>query len=83
MAKKTTKRTPKVFLDANIVISAGKPPGGPDRAEQQGDHGERHRGDGQNVALAQDPLAVRMAVGKFHITPPSVEDMRVAWLSGR
>jgi hypothetical protein len=27
MAKKTTKRTPKVFLDANIVISAGKPPG--------------------------------------------------------
>ena len=32
MAKKTTKRTPKVFLDANIVISAGKPPGGPEIA---------------------------------------------------
>ncbi|EJL22704.1 PIN domain-containing protein [Novosphingobium sp. AP12] len=32
MAKKPTKTTPKVFLDANIVISAGKPPGGPEIA---------------------------------------------------
>lgn len=32
MAKKTTKATPKVFLDANIVIGAGKPPGGPEIA---------------------------------------------------
>lgn len=32
MAKKPTKMTPKVFLDANIVITAGKPPGGPEIA---------------------------------------------------
>lgn len=32
MAKKTTKATRKVFLDANIVIGAGKPPGGPEIA---------------------------------------------------
>ena len=32
MAKKPTKVIPKVFLDANIVIGAGKPPGGPEIA---------------------------------------------------
>lgn len=32
MAKKATRAKPKVFLDANVVISAGKPPGGPEIA---------------------------------------------------
>ncbi|WP_077147778.1 PIN domain-containing protein [Sphingopyxis sp. KK2] len=30
--KKPIKKTPKVFLDANVVIGAGKPPGGPEIA---------------------------------------------------
>ncbi|WOF43070.1 DUF4935 domain-containing protein [Sphingopyxis indica] len=30
--KKSPKPTPKAFLDANVVISAGKPPGGPEIA---------------------------------------------------
>lgn len=32
MGKKAPKPIPKVFLDANVVIGAGKPPGGPEIA---------------------------------------------------
>lgn len=32
MGKKASKPIPKVFLDANVVIGAGKPPGGPEIA---------------------------------------------------
>src|SRR3546814_19452382 len=39
--------------------------------------------DREQIPLPQDPLAVRMAVGTFHITPPSIEGTRVAWLSDR
>src|SRR3546814_16007332 len=37
--------------------------------------------DREQIPLPPDPLAVRMAVGKFHITPPSIAGTRVAWLS--
>ena len=37
----------------------------------------------RDVPLAQNLLAARMTIRKFHITPPSVEGMRVVCLSGR
>src|SRR3546814_10746101 len=51
--------------------------------QQQGQRAEPARDDREDVPLSQDALAVRMTVGKFHITPPSIEGPRVEWLHAR
>ena len=45
--------------------------------------GERGRDNHKEVALLENALVLRVAVREIHVTPPSIEGMRAAWLSGR